>query len=125
MKLTRSHQKRFSADSWRNKLLPVASGQGLDGTVTFHTAATIYRCDLERGKTVVHQATKGRRIFLYVTTGKLDANGTTVTEKDQARIDIDDPLALTAMESAEFILIDVPSCKGWGYSVKTLKGQRK
>ena len=117
-------QKSFSADSWRNTLLPVASGQEIDGTVTFHTAATIYRCDLEKGKDVTLAVTTGRRIFVYVTKGEIDANGTTVSEKDQARIDVDEPLKLNARESAEVILIDVPSCKGWGYSAETLKGQR-
>lgn len=118
-------QKSFSVQSWRNTLLAVASGQGIEGAVTFHTAATIYRCALEAGKHVTHEATAGRRIFLYVTEGQVDANGTTVSEKEQARIDIDEPLTLRATESSEFILIDVPSCKGWGYGADTLKGQRK
>ena len=30
---------------------------------------------------------------------------------------------LKAVESAEFILIDVPSCKGWGYSREILRGK--
>lgn len=118
-------QKSFSAQSWRNTLLPVASGQGIEGTVTFHTAATIYRCALDAGKDVTYAATMERRIFLYVTKGQVDANGTTVSERDQARIDIDEPLALRATESSEFVLIDVPSCKGWGYGADTLKGQSR
>lgn len=118
-------QKSFFARSWRNTLLAVASGQGIEGAVTFHTAATIYRCALEPGKDVTHAATTGRRIFLYVTNGEIDANGTTVSQKDQARIDTELPLKLSARESAEFILIDVPSCKGWGYGADTLKGQSK
>jgi redox-sensitive bicupin YhaK (pirin superfamily) len=118
-------QKSFSAQSWRNTLLPVASGQGIEGTVTFHTAATIYRCALDAGKDVTYAATMERRIFLYVTKGQVDANGTTVSERDQARIDIDEPLALRATESSEFVLIDVPSYKGWGYGADTLKGQSR
>jgi hypothetical protein len=47
------------------------------------------------------------------------------SSKDQARIDIDEPLVLKADEQADFILIDVPSCKGWGYSAETLQGQKK
>ena len=118
-------QKSFSKGSWRNTLLPIASGQGIEETVTFYTAATIYRCDLKKNKNVVHMATEGRRILLYVTKGEVNANGTTVSEKYQARIDIDEPLKLSARESAEFILINVPSCKGWGYSADTLKGKSK
>ena len=36
-------QKSFHPDAWRNRLLPLASGQHLPGTVSFHTDATIYR----------------------------------------------------------------------------------
>jgi hypothetical protein len=117
-------QKHFAASCWHNTLFPVASGQKLNGAVTFHTAAAIYRCALDQGREVTHRAAVGRRISVYVTQGALDINGTTVSEKDQARIDTDDPLVLRASNPAEFMLIDVPSCKGWGYSAKTLKGQK-
>ncbi len=43
-------QKRFSPNDWNNRLLPVASGLNVPGTVTFHTNATIYRCHLEAGR---------------------------------------------------------------------------
>lgn len=118
-------QKHFEASEWRNRLLPVASGQGIDGVVTFHTKATIYRCSLEAGKEAVHKTTAGRRIFLYLTEGQITANDETLKAKDQARVDIDVPLTLKAQQQSELILIDVPSCKGWGYSAETLKGQKK
>jgi redox-sensitive bicupin YhaK (pirin superfamily) len=105
-------QKRFEASEWRNRLLPVASGQNVAGVVTFHTDATIYRCSLEAGKEVVHPMTAGRSIFIYLTEGELTANGTTLKSKDQARIDADGPLSLKALQQSELILIDVPSCKG-------------
>ena len=35
------------------------------------------------------------------------------------------PLVLEADSEAEFILVDVPSCKGWGYSDTILRGGRK
>lgn len=118
-------QKRFEAREWRNRFLAVASGQGIDGAVTFHTDATIYRCSLEAGKEAAHEATAGRRIFIYLTEGQITANGETLKSKDQARIDTDDLLVLKAQHQAELILIDVPSCKGWGYNSETLKGQKK
>lgn len=105
--------------------MPVASGQSVDGVVTFHTDATIYRCSLEAGKEAVHKATAGRRIFIYLTKGQITVNGETLKTKDQARIDTDAPLVLKAKQQSELVLIDVPSCKGWGYSSETLKGQKK
>jgi len=93
--------------------------------ITFHTDATIYRCSLEAEKEVTHKATSGRRIFIYLTEGQVSANSETLKAKDQARIDIEESLVLKAQQQSELILIDVPSCKGWGYSKETLKGKRK
>ena len=118
-------QKTFASTDWKNRLFPVASGQNVPGTVTFHTDATIYHCGLEKGKEVTLKSTAGRRIFVYLTKGRLSANGQAMASKDQARIDIDEPLILKAAELAELILIDVPSCKGWGYSNETLRGKKK
>jgi hypothetical protein len=72
----------------------------------------------------MHEATAGRRIFVYLTKGQVAANGERLHAKDQARVDVDEPLALKAQQPAEVVLIDVPSCKGWGYSMETLRGQR-
>ena len=116
-------QKSYAADDWRNCLLPVASGQGIPGAVTFHTDATIYRCALDPGREVIFGNTRGRRIFAYLTAGRITANGGCLTAKGQARCDLEEPLVLKAVESAEFILIDVPSCKDWGYSRETLRGK--
>ncbi len=118
-------QKFFVPSDWRNRLFPVASGQNLPGTVTFHTDATIYRCELDKGMDVTLKGTTGRRIFVYLTKGSLSANGNKMAVKDQARIDIDEPLVLKADEQADFILIDIPSCKGWGYSGETLLGKKR
>lgn len=100
-------QKTFKATDWRNRLCPVASGQGIPGAVTFHADASIYRCDLEKGKDVSLERTAGRRIFVYVTSGGLSVNGQTLAAADQARIEIEEPLVLKALQPAGFILIDV------------------
>ena len=117
-------QKTFAPTQWKNRLLPVASGQGIPGVVTFHTDATIYRADLEAGQELTFQRTAGRRIFLYLTAGQLAVNGEALDAKDQARIDTEEPLRLHAGRDADFILIDGPSCKGWGYDQRTLRGAR-
>lgn len=118
-------QKSFLPNQWKNRLFPMASGQNLPGAVTFHTDATIYRCELDKGVDVTFKDTTGRRIFVYLTKGRLSANGNWMAAKDQARIDIDERLFLKADAQSDFILIDVPSCKGWGYSTETLRGQKR
>lgn len=124
--LTPSYDQRsFTQNLWRNRLCPLASGQDLPDTVTFHTDATIYRCALDDGYSVNFEQTCGRRVFVYLTSGILQVNGMDLQARDQARIDLDEPLRFTTRERADFILIDVPSCKGWGYSRETLKGTRR
>jgi redox-sensitive bicupin YhaK (pirin superfamily) len=117
-------RKSFDPGEWRGRLLPVASGQGFAGAVTFHTDATIYRGALEAGQKIEIEATAGRRIFIYLTSGRLDVNGRGLGAKEQARIDTEDPLVLEPREDSDLILIDVPSCKGWGYDEETLKGRK-
>jgi len=117
-------QKSFSPDSWKNRLLPVASGQGLHGAVTFHTYATIYRCDLEVRKKLEHKVIDSRRVFIYLTAGSLAVNDKRLEANDQARIDLETDMELIAYGDCSFVLIDVPSCKGWGYDEKTLNGAK-
>jgi hypothetical protein len=69
-------------------------------------------------------ATNGRRLFVYLTRGSLDVNDHILQEKDQVRADIEVPLVVRARQRSEFILIDVPSCKGWGYDAATLRGTK-
>lgn len=117
-------QRSYDPADWENRLFPVASGQSIPGTVTFHTDATLYRCSLEKDREVTYPSTAGRRIFIYLIAGGISVNNQALGPKDQARIDIDQPLILKANQPSELILMDVPSCKGWGYSEETLKGQR-
>jgi quercetin 2,3-dioxygenase len=118
-------QKRFSGASQQNRLLPVASGQGLPDVVTFHTDATIYLSALEAQHAVTFAADGSRRVFLYITDGDLDVFGAQLHAKDQVRIDPEASLTLTARSDARFVLIDVPSCRGWGYDQATLRGVRR
>lgn len=115
-------QKRFDAASWRNKLHPVASGQGVAGGVRFHTDATIYLADMDTDQEIIYLAEERRRIFIYLTEGRLTVNGHSLQEKDQARIDLENTMKLESTGACSLILIDVPSCEGWGYSRETLKG---
>lgn len=118
-------QRHFPEEAWKNLLLPVASGQRIPNTVTFHTDATIYRSDLSRGRKVEHKASALRRIFVYLTAGEVDINGQILREEEQARIDEVDEITVTANRDSSLVLIDVPSCKGYGYASETLRGARK
>ncbi|MBU1909831.1 MAG: pirin family protein [Verrucomicrobia bacterium] len=118
-------QRSFDPAQWKNTLCPVASGRRMPGAVTFHTDATIYRAALEKGRRIAFEQTRGRRVFVYLTQGELLVNGQDLEEKAQARIDMEDSLAIEARAPSELILVDVPSCKGWGYDQQTLRGAQR
>src|SRR5215475_143601 len=115
-------QKSFAGTVWTNRLVPVASGQGLPDVVTFHTDATLYLGSLEEQRSVTHDTNGTRRVFVYITEGELTVDGTQLHTKDQARVDAEAALTLTAQTATRFVLIDVPSCRGWGYDQTTLRG---
>jgi len=102
-------QKSFAEESRKNRLLAVASGQGLEGAVTFHTDATIYMSDLEAGHSIDFATDPSRRVFVYVTKGDLGINDERLSTKDQARIMMDGQLKLEAYDDTSFILIDAPA----------------
>jgi quercetin 2,3-dioxygenase len=74
-------QKSFAGTVWTNRLVPVASGQGLPDVVTFHTDATLSLGSLEAQRSVTH-ATNGTRrkprqhmVYVYASLSRLDFQG--------------------------------------------------
>jgi hypothetical protein len=57
--------------------------------------------------------------------GYVDVLGAHLHAKNQARIDPEAALTLTARSDVQLVLIDVPSCRGWGYDQDTLRGVRR
>ncbi|HEY7915189.1 MAG TPA: pirin family protein [Blastocatellia bacterium] len=105
-------QKSFAAESKKNRLLAVASGQGIDGAVKFHTDGSVYMSELEAGNSVDFESDPSRRVFIYVMSGDLGVNGERLITKDQARVSDEKSIRLEAYEETSLILIDVPSRHG-------------
>ena len=117
-------QRTFADSSWNNYICPIASGQEFKDVVTFNTDATIYRAELHSGRSIDFETDSTRRLFVYVMSGNLDINDQKLAESDQARIDAEADLQFKSEGGAQFILIDVPSCRGWGYESRLFKGMR-
>ncbi len=100
-------QRRFSLEERRGRLLPIASGASLPGAVKVHQDVTFFVSRLLPGESVVHNATPGRRVFLYVIEGEISLNGRNLDEGDQARLSVDGPLSIEAARETELILIDL------------------
>ncbi len=117
-------QLAFNEIEFENNLFPVASGK-LANTVSFHTDATIYMSTLDKDFTYRYEPKKKRRTFIYVTDGQLDINGNKIGQKDQARIDLETTIDLHANTETKFVLVDIPSCEGFGYDVNLLRGDKR
>lgn len=117
-------QLTFNNRDFKNDLYPVASGH-ISNTVTFHTDATIYMADLDKDFKLNYEPAEKRRTFVYVTKGQLDINGNKIGKKDQARIDLEKNLDIQADTNTQFVLLDIPSCEGFGYDINMLRGDKR
>jgi redox-sensitive bicupin YhaK (pirin superfamily) len=117
-------QKSFDSSLRLNRFYPVASGLGHAGAVSLHADAVIYRARLEPSGRIDYEVGENRKAFLYVGRGELDLSGHTVRENDQARVDMETKMKLTSEMLTDLVLIDVASCRGWGYDARTLRGAR-
>ncbi len=101
-------QKHFDENMWQNNLLPIASGQGIPGTVSLHTNATIYRSQLDKGQTVTLASELGRKVFIYLTSGELIVDEKSLNSLEQMRLVSPGVITIKAKKASEFILIDSP-----------------
>ena len=101
-------QKQFTIEERSGKLLPIVSGHDMPGTVKIHQDATFYVGRLNAGDKISHSLKAGRRAFLYVIEGAVQLAGDEVSAGDQARIVEGRELAMTATQTSEVILLDLP-----------------
>jgi redox-sensitive bicupin YhaK (pirin superfamily) len=108
----RWEQKQFTPQDRWGKLLPVVSPSDApsNGTLTIDQDATVYVSSLKPGESVEHETKPGRLTYLFVITGKAEAEGGDVTLAGGDQLRIADPidLKLTATEATELMLIDLP-----------------
>ena len=117
-------QLSFNQKDFKNDLFPVASGT-ISNTVSFHTDANIYMSSLEKDFNYHFEPKEKRRTFIYITDGHLTINDKKLGVKDQARIDLEPMLDLHADTNVNFVLLDIPSCEGFGYDINMLRGDKR
>ncbi len=101
-------QKDFSTISKKNILLPVASGRDNGEALVINADATIALSELEAEKSIKMSVGVEYGVFVYLSKGALDINGVRFDAFDQARINGEDNIAITAITNAAFVLIVVP-----------------
>lgn len=100
-------QKSFVDEMTPNTLIPVVSGNNIPGTISINADAKIALLDIEAGKEIKYSC-KGRKIFIYVTSGSIKLKDTTLAANDQARVAGEESFFLHAVERSSLILINLP-----------------
>jgi hypothetical protein len=101
-------QMRFTEQQRTGKLLPVASGQSLDGAVKIHQDATICVSMIRPEDQITFKLAPPRRAYFFVIDGELDVNGERLSSGDQARIVDEAELKFAASKPSDIMLIDLP-----------------
>ena len=101
-------EKRFEADAKRGRLRLIASPDGAEGSVTLNQDARVYASLLDGADAVEHDVAAGRRAYLHVVRGELEANGQALGPGDALKLTRDGRLRLANARAAEVLLFDLP-----------------
>lgn len=104
----RWEQKQFTPEQRAGKLLPVVSSGSVADTLSIDQDATIYVSQLKAGQSVAHTTGPNRHGYLFVIAGSLKVNNVDLAQGDQARMQDERELKLTAKSDSELIFLDLP-----------------
>jgi quercetin 2,3-dioxygenase len=101
-------QKHFTEADKRGRLRLIASPDGADGSVTLHQDARVYAGLFDGIEHATFEVRSGRRAWLQVARGRLDASGARLGAGDGARTEGPASLELSDGVQAEVLLFDLP-----------------
>ena len=98
-------QKDFSKE--KGPLVPVASRDGRDGSLTIHQDASVYRAKLAAGMEATHELAPGRHAWLQVAGGEIEINGKPLAAGDGAAISGEKAVRIRSTSGADALLFDL------------------
>jgi redox-sensitive bicupin YhaK (pirin superfamily) len=101
-------EKRFEPESKRGRLKLIASPDGAEGSVTVHQDARLYAALLDGADAVEHEVAPGRRIYLHVVRGSVQANGQALATGDAMKVTGETRIRIGNPSAAEVLLFDLP-----------------
>ena len=101
-------EKRFDAEQKRGRLLLIASPDRADGSVLIHQDARVYAGLFDDDEQAALEVAPGRRIFVHVARGSVDANGVALDTGDALKATETTRLTLTNGRDAEVLVFDLP-----------------
>lgn len=102
-------EQRFSADEKRGRLRLIVSPDKAKGSLLIHQDAKIYAGLFHGGEHADFQVDQGRRIYLHVARGTVNANGAPLSAGDALKITAGSRLEIGRGENAEVLVFDLPA----------------
>ena len=101
-------QAHVPAAAKRGRLALIAGPEGSGAAVVIHQDARLYATLLDGTERVTHTLASGRRAYVHVARGRVQANGQTLGAGDAARLEGETSIALDGGEAAEVLVFDLP-----------------
>ncbi|MBI3125845.1 MAG: pirin family protein [Ignavibacteriales bacterium] len=98
---------RYDVAEKKNKLLLVASNNHGDGVIFLNQDAKIYLADLEAGTSLSYQTDKSRGVYVHVTEGWVEIEGTKLSSGDAIKLTDVESVEIKASENSGILLFDV------------------
>ena len=95
------------ADAKSGRLVPIVTEDGGGGGVATHAPADVYAGTFGPGQSATFEVREGRRAWVQVARGHLDANGQALAEGDGLAVTQAGLLTLSGGEGAEVLLFDL------------------
>ena len=102
-------QKTFGDVEKRGKLRLVASPDGAEGSVLIHADARVYAGLFDGAESAQMEFGAGRKGYVHVVRGELQANGNTLKPGDAAMLENEAGLTLGGGQGAEVLVFDLAS----------------
>ena len=101
-------EKRFPAAEKRGRLRLIASPDRAQGSVLIHQDARVYAGLFSGTESTTLEVAPGRRIFVHVARGSIDANGIELAVGDALKVTAATRLELQNGRQAEVLVFDLP-----------------
>ncbi|WP_025770674.1 pirin family protein [Thioalkalivibrio sp. HK1] len=101
--------RSFPKGDRAGELVVLASGRSQDeGALKINQNAAVLGATLVSGQSVTHRLDKDRKAYLVPAMGQVTVNGIAINARDGVAIFDESEIVITATETAEIVLVDVP-----------------